>query len=226
MFVSFNDSLEMLEYPEMPCRRWRSLSPDMYEPDVTLTPETSRPCGMRHCRSRIPLAEVYRWKTCTGCRAHARREARRKRDARAEAQHSPRPPEVIPRFPAYQNRGTLVSSFDAQLRGFIEGQLMYLRAKLRERGYEGGLGTQAENASRIFLQVPMVFVFVGEYSIVTGQRGTVDGENDEGNSHACDRDCDASPSPEAEAEAELEAMRREVSGVMLELERALRTKFR
>ncbi|KAF8556642.1 hypothetical protein OG21DRAFT_1506219 [Imleria badia] len=187
-------AIETLESPDLPCRQWRSLSPEMYEGDITLTPETSRPCSVRHCQLRIPLAEVYRWKTCIECRARARHEARRKRDARVETQGGSCQPEVVSRFPAYQNRGALLSSFDAQLKGFAEGQIMYLRARLNESEAQG----QAKHA-------PMVFVFVGEYSIVTGQRD-----------HS-ERDGDARPPDEA--------MRQEVSRIVVDLERALRTKF-
>lgn len=189
----------MLESPDLSCRQWRSLSPEMYEGSMTLTPETSRPCSVRHCPRRIPLPEVYRWKTCIGCRARARREARRKRDALLEIERGSCQPEVTPRFQAYQNRGALLSSFDVQLKGFAEGQIVYLRAKL----YEG----QARELNR----AQMIFVFVGEYSIVTGQRG-----NDE-------RDGDARPPDDP---AEMEAMRQEVSRVVVDLERVLRTKFR
>ena len=208
------DSLEMLTPPDLHCRRrWRSLTPDMRETDATLTPETSRPCSAKHCSSRIPLPEVYQWKTCTGCRAKARRKARRKRDARVETRRDACQPETVPRFPAYQNRGALLSSFDAQLRGFVEGLIMYSRAKL----FDGEARGQGEGASGKLEQPPMIFVFVGEYSIVTGQRG--DSERDgHGRVHNDSRSPDDP--------AELEAMRQEVSSIVSDLERALGATFR
>lgn len=204
----------MLTPPDLPCRRWRALSPDMYEADMPLTPETSRPCSTKNCRNLIPLPEVYQWKTCTGCRARARRKARRQRDALIETQPAWRQPEVIPRFPAHQNRGALLSSFGAQLKAFMEGQIMYLRAKLHE---SGGRGESEPWKPR---HASMFFVFVGEYSVVTGQRG--DNEQD---SHSLAARDDGHPrSPDDPAE--LEAMRQEASGVVLDLERALHAKFR
>jgi hypothetical protein len=105
-----------------------------------------------------------------------------------------------------------LSSFDAQLKGFVEGQITYLRAKLYDsvaRGQESE-PWKPEHA-------PMIFVFAGEYSIVTGQRG----ESDK-NSHSHDPDDPGSP----DDPAELEVMREEVSGVVSDLERALRATFR
>ena len=194
-------------------RRWRSPSPDIHETGAALTPERSRPCSATRCRSRIPLPEVYRWKTCSGCRARARRKARRKRDALVENRHASCQPEIVPRFPAYQNRGTLLSSFDAQLKGFVEGQITYLRTKL----CDSIARDQGESKPWKPEHVPMIFVFAGEYSIVTGQRG-----DSERNSHNHDRDDSGSP----DDPARLEAMRQEVSGIVFDLERALRAKFR
>ncbi|KAG6373669.1 hypothetical protein JVT61DRAFT_6336 [Boletus reticuloceps] len=205
--------IETLKFTGIPCRRWRSLSPDTCETDAALTPEDSRPCAARHCHNRIPLPKVYQWKTCAGCRTKARWEARRKRDTLLETQHASYPPEVVPRFPAYQNRGALLSSFDVQLKGFVEGQIMYLRTQLHESvARDQGEG---ESESREPKHVPMIFLFVGEYSIVTGQRG------DEEDGHDDHDDSMSHNDP-----GELEAMRQEVSSIVLDLERALRTKFR
>jgi len=91
---------------------------------------------------------------------------------------------------------------------------MYLRAKLHESGARG----QGEKELWKPRHAPMLFVFVGEYSVVTGQKG--DSEQD---SHTLTtRDHSRS----LDDPAELEAMRQEVSGVVQDLERALRTKFR
>lgn len=182
----------------------------MYETDTTLTPETSRPCTARGCQSRIPLPEVYRWKTCVGCRARARREARQKRDALLETQDVSYPPEVVPRFPAYQNQEALLSSFDAQLKGFVEGQIMCLRAKL----HVSDSGGQGKNEPWSPEHFPMMFVFVGEYSIVTGQR-----DDSEGDSH------DSDHSMSSNDPTVLEAMRQEVSSIVSELECMLHAKF-
>lgn len=185
----------------------------MSGPDTTLTPETSRPCSAMGCRARIPLLEVYRWKTCIGCRALARRKARRKRDALLETQSAPCQPEIVPRFAAHQNRSALLSSFEAQLRGFVEGQIMYLRAKLYVGISEGdGPGKDAQWKPE---NTQMMFVFAGEYSIVSGQRSD-DGANNYGGDQPM-----SSNNPR-----DLEAMRQEVSRIVAELERVLRAKLR
>ncbi|KAF8129063.1 hypothetical protein EV363DRAFT_392860 [Boletus edulis] len=202
--------IDTLKFTGISCRRWRSLSPDTCETHAALTPEDSRPCAAKHCHNRIPLPEVYRWKTCAGCRAKARREARGKRDKLLETQHASYPPEVVPRFPAYQNRGALLSSFDVQLKGFVEGQIMYLRTQL----HESVTRDQGKSESREPKHVPMIFLFVGEYSIVTGQRG----DEEDGHDH--------DDSMSHNDPGELEAMQQEVSSIVLDLERALRTKFR
>ncbi|KAG8215872.1 hypothetical protein J3R82DRAFT_7829 [Butyriboletus roseoflavus] len=204
-------SIERVKSPDLSCQRWRSLSRDMRETDVTLTTETSRPCSVMHCRSRIPLSEVHRCTTCTSCRARARREARRKRDA-LDTQHASRPPEVVPRFPAYQNRGALLASFEAQIKGFVEGQIMYFRAKL----HDSGGGSHGESEPWKPQHTPMTFVFVGEYSMVTGQKGDL-----ERSSH--DRD----PYPRRpDKPGELEAMRHEMSNIVLDFQCLLHAKFR
>ncbi|KAH0835725.1 hypothetical protein J3R83DRAFT_9548 [Lanmaoa asiatica] len=200
--------IEGLKSPDLSYRRWRSLSPD-----ITLTPNNSRPCSVKHCRTRVPLPEIYRWKICIRCRARARRETRRKRDALLETQNVPCQPEVVPRFQAYQNRGALLSSFDSQLKEFIEGQIVYLRAKLSDS--EGRDRDRGESELWKLENSPMMFVFVGEYSIVTGQRDDGGGDNH-------DRD----HSRRSDNPAELEAMRREVSSIVMDLECILHAKFR
>lgn len=213
---TFRGLIETLKRVDLPRRRWRSLSLELHENDPPLTPETSRPCSVKSCGSRIPLPEVYRWKMCVRCRARARREARRKRGAQLEAREAlHQSEEVVPRFSAYQNRGALFSSFNMQLKGFVEGQIMYLRTKLPVHAGEGG-SQEGDNLEQWKPEnAPMMFVFVGEYSIVTGQRDNSDGDGSPVADHAM-----SSNDP-----ADLDAMRQEVSTMVLELERVLRAQF-
>lgn len=163
-----------------PCQ-WRALGTE------TEMPLTSRRCSGCQ-KKRLPLPEAYPWKTCDRCRAKNRRMWHRRRDVLLE--------DAVPHAPAYQDRGVLLSSFEAQLRGFVEGQLVYYRAKLCENSGDAPWTRQS----------PMMFVFAGEYSIVTGQKaGSEDG---------------------AAPEADERAMRRDVSGVVAEMERVLRATLR
>ncbi|KIK95528.1 hypothetical protein PAXRUDRAFT_140487 [Paxillus rubicundulus Ve08.2h10] len=138
--------------------RWRSLGVEPQIPEINLTPETSRPCAVKHCRTQAPLPEVYRWKTCATCRARARRDARRKRDAFCEIDSQE--PSLVSPFQTYQNRTVLLSSLGTQLGNFVEGQTLHLRSKPHESG-EG-------EPSKLS---PMAFAFDGEYSVVTASRG-------------------------------------------------------
>lgn len=88
---------------------------------------------------------------------------------------------------------------------------MYFRAKLHE--CEGSSRTESEPWKPE--HTPMIFVFVGEYSIVTGQKG-----DRERSSH--DRDHSKWP----DRPAELGAMRREVLSIVLDLACVLRAEFR
>ncbi|KAG9312697.1 hypothetical protein JVU11DRAFT_7117 [Chiua virens] len=199
---------ETLDYSELSWRRCRSPSSDfemeMLEMEMSLTPETSRACAMKNCLNRIPLPEVYHWKTCLRCRANARHGGRRKRDALLQTSDASCD-EVVPRFPAYQNWSQLVSSFESQLKGFVEGQILYYRAKIRE-------GPCTLEMS------PMMFIFEGEYSVVTGRRG--DGDDAERERRP------EGPDPAEDVDEDVEAMRQEASRVVLELGCVLRATFR
>ncbi|KAF9233213.1 hypothetical protein BU15DRAFT_66775 [Melanogaster broomeanus] len=166
--------------PSLGHPRRRSPSADPETPETNLTLETSRP-GV----SLEDVRQVSAW---------ARRDARRKRDALFGIQNPSHEPGVVSPFPAYQNRGVLLSSFGTQLQNFVEGQILYFRAKLRENG-EGELSRPS----------PMVFAFDGEYSILTGQRGEVDSK------------------PPGE---DVATMRKEVFGMVHDLQCALRTKYK
>lgn len=215
----------------------RSVSPDSdwdlrEVEDMVLAPGApSRPCSVQHCRTRIPLASIYRWKTCVECRKRARREARRKKlgVAAGTTARETTATEVVPRFQAYQNRGALVGALKVQLRGFVEGQLVYLRTKLRDAegwvgvdaavdvmaaaadGSEEGGGCRRESTPWRAQGAPMMFVFAGEYSIVIGSRSDT-GDGDRIDRHG--------------SEMAEEAMRQEVSRVVVDLERVVRARFR
>ena len=89
---------------------------------------------------------------------------------------------------------------------------MYFRAKLRDNGG----WSQGQSEPWKPQHGPMVFLFVGEYSIVTGQRGDRERSNPNRDPYA----------KRPDKPAELEAMHREVSNIVLDMESLLLAKFR
>ncbi|KAH7886791.1 hypothetical protein F5I97DRAFT_1050631 [Phlebopus sp. FC_14] len=179
--------------------RRRSPTPTPSELDVDdteLIPENSRPCAIRYCRRLIPLPEVYRWKSCKKCRARARHEARRKKEAlyAVKSPNEEHEPDASSPYPAYQHSGALISSFNTRLEHFVETQILYLRAKLHSTG-----------RSSLHKLSPMMFSFGGEYSTIVGHRGTSGSRP---------------PRPD------MGVMRHEVDAVLQELQGVLRTMFK
>lgn len=101
-------------------------------------------------------------------------------------------------FPVFQNRSKLLSEFGAMLGRFLEAQILYLRVKLQTAGEKALLKLD-----------PVLFAFDGEYSTVTGQRGS-------------QNDVQGKSGPEHDQEE----MQKEAASTIRELNRTLLTEFK
>lgn len=132
------------------------------QPDEMTPGEGSRVCAVPRCYTWLLPVTKHRWKCCGVCRMCTRDDARaRQSNAGAILDlEEPNSSLDIPPFPTFQNRGVLLSEFDAMLGRFLEAQILYLRVKLQTAGEKASLKLD-----------PVLFAFDGEYSTVTGQRG-------------------------------------------------------